>query len=73
MRSFLKVKISLLSMTLKQRLLDSTRFALANNNKIIWILGGQPKLKDKLLITKFKNRIIKLILSAIIPIILKGN
>ena len=38
---------------------DSTRFALANNNNIIWILGGQPKLKDKLLITKFKKRIIK--------------
>ena len=32
---------------------------MANNNNIIWILGGQPKLRDKLLITRFKNRIIK--------------
>ena len=54
-----KIKISFLSMILKQRLLTLPGFALANNNKIIWILGGQPKLRDKLLITKFKNRIIK--------------
>ena len=39
---------------------DSTRFALANNNNIIWILGGQPKLRDKIInYMKFKNRIIK--------------
>ena len=38
---------------------ESTKSALINYNNIIWILGGLPKLNDKIEIKKYKNKIIK--------------
>ena len=38
---------------------QSTKFALQNNKNIFWIVGGLPKIKDKLELTKVKKNIIK--------------
>ena len=38
---------------------ESTKYALKSNSNIIWIVGGQPKKKDKININEFKKKIIK--------------
>ncbi len=38
---------------------QATKYALATNKNIYWILGGLPKEKDKIDIKQFKNNIIK--------------
>ncbi len=38
---------------------QATKFALANNKNIYWILGGLPKYKDKFDLSNIKNNIIK--------------
>ena len=38
---------------------QATKFALANNKHIYWILGGLPKYKDKFDLSNIKNNIIK--------------
>ena len=38
---------------------ESSKYALNSNDNIIWILGGMPKKNDKIVIDKFRKKIIK--------------
>ena len=38
---------------------DASRYALKSNKNIYWIVGGKPKLNDKLNLSKIKNNIVR--------------
>ncbi len=56
---FLKRKSNIFINDSKATTFESTKSALHNYDNIIWILGGLPKLNDKIEISKFKDKIIK--------------
>ncbi len=56
---FLKIGNSIFINDSKATSFESTKNALESNKNIIWITGGQPKKRDKILINRFKNKIIK--------------
>ena len=56
---FLKLGKSTFINDSKATSFESTKYALKSNNDIVWILGGQPKKNDKIMINQFKKKIIK--------------
>ena len=55
---FLKIKKFTFINDSKATSFEATKKALAKSENIIWILGGQPKMNDKINIEKFKKKII---------------
>ena len=56
---FLKKKNIVFINDSKATSFESTKFALSNSKNIYWILGGLPKKKDKIILSKVKKNIIK--------------
>ncbi len=56
---FLKKKNCTFINDSKATTFQASKFALKNSKNILWILGGQPKKKDKFFLKNFKNNIIK--------------
>ena len=50
MKYFMKRKILLLLMTLKQHHFKQSKFTLQNSKNIFWIVGGLPKKNDKIIL-----------------------
>ena len=56
---FLKKKNNVFINDSKATSFQASKFALKNTNNIFWIVGGLPKKNDKIILTGFKDKIIK--------------
>ena len=60
MRFFIKKKNCIFINDSKATTFEASKFALKNSKNIFWIVGGLPKLKDKILLNPIKKNIVKI-------------